>query len=137
MKRIYKKLALSVFMMGVICLKANSQNPIIQTKFTADPAPMVHNDTVFLYTGHDEDDVFGFKMHNWLLYTSTDMVNWTEHGAVASLKDFEWVPHDNGAWAAHSIARNGKFYLYCPVPGGVGIGVSVLMGRSKTPLENL
>ncbi|MDN3670403.1 glycoside hydrolase family 43 protein [Echinicola jeungdonensis] len=125
MKRICKKLTLSVLMIGAVFLTAKAQNPVIQTKFTADPAPMVHNDTVFLYTGHDEDDAFGFKMHTWLLYTSTDMVNWTEHGAVASLKDFEWVPHENGAWAAHSIERNGKFYLYCPVPGGVGIGVLV------------
>lgn len=46
----------------------NAQNPIIQTKYTADPAPMVYNDTVFLYTGHDEDDAFGFKMQDWLLY---------------------------------------------------------------------
>jgi len=99
------------------------QRPVVQTSYTADPAPMVYNDTVFLYTGHDEDDAMGFKMHNWLLYSSTDMVNWTEHGAVASLKNFEWVPYDNGAWAAQCIERNGKFYLYCPMPGGVGIGV--------------
>ena len=102
-----------------------AQNPIIQTKYTADPAPMVYNDTVFLYTGHDEDDAFGFKMQNWLLYTSTDMVNWTDHGVVASLKDFKWVPYDNGAWAPQCIERKGKFYFYCPMPGGTGIGVLV------------
>jgi beta-xylosidase len=101
------------------------QNPIIQTKYTADPAPMVYHDTVFLYTGHDEDDAFGFKMQDWLLYTSTDMVNWTDHGAVASLKNFKWVPEDNGAWALQCVERNGKFYLYCPVPNGRGIGVLV------------
>jgi len=67
----------------------------------------------------------GFKMQDWLLYSSTDMVNWREHGIVASLKDFEWVPYDNGAWAVQCIERNGKFYLYCPMPGGVGIGVLV------------
>ena len=66
-----------------------AQNPVVQTKYTADPAPMVHNDTVFLYTTHDEDDADGFKMYDWLLYSSTDMLNWTDHGAVASLKD--WV----------------------------------------------
>ena len=49
--------------------------PIIQTKYTADPAPYVHGDTVYLYTTHDEDDAEGFKMKDWLLYTSTDMVN--------------------------------------------------------------
>ena len=71
----------------------SAQNPIIQTKFTADPAPLVYHDTVFLFTGHDEDDAFGFKMKDWLLYTSTDMVNWTDHGVVASLKDFNWVKY--------------------------------------------
>ena len=101
------------------------QNPIIQTKYTADPAPMVYHDTVFLYTGHDEDDAFGFKMKDWLLYTSTDMVNWTDHGVVATLKDFKWVPEDNGAWALQCVERNGKFYLYCPMPNGRGIGVLV------------
>jgi len=109
-------------LVGGIC---NAQNPIIQTKYTADPAPMVYNDTVFLYTSHDEDDALGFKMQNWLLYTSTDMVNWTDHGVIASLKNFKWVPYDNGAWAPQCVARNGKFYLYCPMPNGVGIGVLV------------
>lgn len=101
------------------------QRPIIQTEYTADPAPLVYNDTVFLYTSHDEDDAMGFKMYDWLLYTSTDMVNWTGHGAVASLDNFDWVPYDNGAWAVQCVERNGKFYLYCPMPGGVGIGVLV------------
>jgi arabinoxylan arabinofuranohydrolase len=108
-----------------IGINCNAQNPIIQTKYTADPAPMVYNDTVFLYAGHDEDDAFGFNMKDWQLYTSTDMVNWTDHGAVASLKDFKWVTTDNGAWAPQCIHRNGKFYFYCPMPGGFGIGVLV------------
>jgi arabinoxylan arabinofuranohydrolase len=64
-------------------------------------------------------------MHDWLLYTSTDMVNWTDHGVVASLKNFKWVSTDNGAWAVQCVYRNGKFYLYCPMPSGVGIGVLV------------
>lgn len=103
-----------------------AQDPIIQTKYTADPAPMVYNDTVFLYTSHDEDDAqgYGFKMLDWQLYTSTDMVNWTDHGAVASLKDFTWRKRDNGAWALQVVERNGKFYMYCPLHGN-GIGVLV------------
>lgn len=44
--------------------EAPPQRPIIQTKYTADPAPMVYNDTVFLYTSHDEDDAMGFKMED-------------------------------------------------------------------------
>tara|TARA_B100000700_G_C14998127_1_gene834921 strand:+ start:522 stop:1835 length:1314 start_codon:yes stop_codon:yes gene_type:complete len=128
-----KAVAVLTIMMG--CTAA-AQKPIIQTKYTADPAPMVYNDTIFLYTSHDEDDAEGFKMLDWLLYTSTDMVNWTEHGAVASLKDFSWAPQDNGAWAVQCIERNGKFYLYCPMHGS-GIGVLVSdspYGPFKDPL---
>lgn len=117
-------------------LNVNAQRPIIQTKYTADPAPVVYNDTVFLYTTHDEDDAEGFKMQDWLLYTSTDMVNWTDHGVVASLKSFDWVKRDNGAWAEQVVERNGKFYMYCPIHGN-GIGVLVSnspYGPFKDPL---
>jgi arabinoxylan arabinofuranohydrolase len=128
------KNCLIVLMMlpAVIC---RAQNPIIQTRFTADPAPVVINGTVFLYTGHDEDDATGFKMFNWLLYTSTDMVNWTDRGAVASLKNFSWAPGE-GAWATQVIERNGKFYMYCPIHlKGIGVLVSDSpYGPFKDPL---
>jgi len=99
----------SVF--GSLC---NAQNPIIQTKYTADPAPMVYNDTVFLYTSHDEDDAFGFKMLNWMLYTSTDMVNWTDRGIVAGVKEpyrtFIWAD-GHSAWAL-SVLREKENFIY-------------------------
>ena len=134
-----KKLFLSglSLLLALTATTGIAQNPIIQTKYTADPAPMVYNDTVFLYTTHDEDDAEGFKMLDWLLYTSTDMVNWTDHGAVASLKSFDWVKRDNGAWAEQVIERNGKFYMYCPIHGN-GIGVLVSdspYGPFKDPLN--
>jgi len=112
---------------GSLCY---AQNPIIQTKYTADPAPMVYHDTVFLYTSHDEDDAFGFKMLNWMLYTSTDMVNWTDRGIVAGVKEpyrtFTWAD-GHSAWAPQCVSRKGKFYLYCPTiyQGKMAIGVAV------------
>ena len=116
-------------LLGVITLKA--QNPIVQTKFTADPAPLVYDGTVYLYTSHDEDmtiDNF-FTMYDWHCYSSKDMVNWTDHGAVASLKSFSWLDKTNGAWAPHCIERNNKFYLYVPIHGE---GISVLVSDSPT-----
>ena len=29
--------------------------PIVQTKYTADPSPIVIGDTLYLYTSHDDD----------------------------------------------------------------------------------
>jgi len=113
--------------LGTLCY---ADNPIIQTKYTADPAPLVYNDTVYLYTSHDEDDAEGFKMFNWLLYSSTDMVNWTDHGIVAGVREphktFKWADGFN-AWAPQCIFRNGMFYLYCPLVrnGHMDIGVAV------------
>ena len=136
MRRNQIVLSLLLAGMGTAATAQNINLPIIQTKYTADPAPYVHNDTVYLYTTHDEDGAEGFLMKDWLLYTSTDMVNWQDRGAVASLKDFKWFKGENGAWAEQVIERNGKWYMYCPIHGH-GIGVLVAdspYGPFKDPL---
>ena len=120
--------------------------PLFQTKYTADPSPLVVGDRLFLFTSHDaspedipdvnEKSSAGFFMYDWLLWSTTDMVNWTEHGAVASLKDFPWRSRENGAWAIQTVERNGKYYLYAPLHGH-GIGVLVAdspYGPFKDPL---
>ena len=105
-----------------------AQNPIIQTNYTADPAPMVWNDRLYLYTTHDADGSTWFTMDNWMLYSTNDMVNWTDHGIILSYSDFEWAKGD--AWAAQCIERNGKFYIYVPViskennRGAIGVAVA-------------
>lgn len=99
--------------------------PLVQTRFTADPAPVVFGDEVYLYTTHDNDGARGFEMFDWLLYTSKDMVNWTDRGPVASLDDFTYYDGKNGAWAEQVVTRNGKYYMYCPIHGhGIGVLVS-------------
>ncbi len=113
MKKVFRIIAAAAVVLGLFPQPVHAYNPIIQTNYTADPAPMVYNDTVYLYTSHDEDDAVGFKMNEWMCYTSSDMVNWTDHGVVASLETFEWASHS--AWAPQCVERNGKFYLYCPV----------------------
>jgi len=99
------------------CLRG--ADPIIQTSFTADPAPMLHDGVVYLYASHDEDDAPAgqgrFLMRDWKCYTSTDMVNWTDHGTVASLRTFPWAVQSNDAWAPQVVERHGKFYLYVPI----------------------
>ncbi len=113
---------------GFLALAGYSQNPIIQTIYTADPAPMVHDGTVYLYTTHDEDSTVNnfFTMNDWRCFSSTDMVNWTDHGLVLSYSDLSWSRGD--AWAGQCIYRNGKYYFYVPVNeknGGNAIGVTV------------
>lgn len=142
-----KKILFSV--LGVILLLAgcaqqqpqlptfsNTGNPLIKDKFTADPAPLVHDGTLYLYVGHDEyyegqDTARGGKEFNiteWLCYSTKDMQTWTDHGAVLKPADFQWAVGE--AWASQVIAHNGKFYYYTTVQAGVpynskAIGVAV------------
>src|SRR5687767_7761147 len=107
---------------------ARADNPIVQTIYTADPAPIVHDGRVYLYTGHDEDGSTWFTMREWRVYSSADMVNWTDHGSPMNLATFSWASAD--AWAGHVAQRNGRFYWYVPVKNratgrmAIGVGVS-------------
>ena len=147
-----KKLILSGLTVAILFIASplghlNAQTPIIQTKFTADPAPMVHKGMVYLYTTHDEDyapeGMAGFRMKEWLLYTSTDMVNWTDHGTIANLYNFKWADpavsgwggFENGAWAPQCIES-----FICIVPCRDEASVCWLpiipLALLPTPLEN-
>jgi len=109
-----KKLT-SAFFCVVISISGFAQNPIVQTYFTADPAPMVHDGKVYVYTSHDEDETVDnfFTMYDWRCYSSADMVNWTDHGTVASLKDFKWLVKTNGAWPPSRMSVTGSFiFMY-------------------------
>ena len=89
-------------------------NPIIRDKFTADPAPLVVDDTLYLYFGHDEaqrDEMF--NMREWLVYSTRDMKHWTGHGPIMKVADFKWAQKD--AWASQVIRKNGRYWFYAAV----------------------
>ncbi len=111
-----------------------SGNPLFDEPLTADPAALVYNDTVYLFTGHDEAEPGqnAFIMHKWYVFSSPDMANWTNHGSPLSVADFEWA--DRSAFAGHVTEHNGKFWWYAPMilkdstaitHEGFGIGVAV------------
>jgi len=135
-----KKLALYVSVLllaatavsDLSAVKCSADNPIVQSIYTADPAPMVYNDTLYLYTSHDEDGATYFEMRDWHCYSTTDMQNWTENGAVLKDSDFTWA-EENTAWAPQCIERNGKFYMYVPFSNASGGGRAIGVGVSDSP----
>ena len=113
-------------MVMIVALTVFADNPVIRHMYTADPSAMVYNDTFWLFTGHDEGST-GYVMNDWHIYSSTDMVNWTTHGACLAVTAFSWASKD--AWAGQCTYRNGKFYWYVPMThrtiSGKAIGVAV------------
>jgi hypothetical protein len=92
----------------------NADNPIVQTRYTADPAPMVHDGRVYVFTSHDEDTAKEFfDMRDWRLYSTDDMMNWLDHGSPMGLDTFDWVKSD--AWAGQVVERDGQFFWYVPM----------------------
>src|SRR5579863_3039204 len=117
---------------------SRADNPIVQTNYTSDPAPMVSGGAMYLITTHDENvagqpcaAVAGYTLCRWFAYSSTDMVNWTDHGTVASWTTFSWAA--DAAWAPQGIPRNGKFYLYAPLNNKSGATV-IGVGVSSSPI---
>ena len=121
------KAAVAVLGFGLVSA-AMAENPIIQTYYSPDPAPVVFGDTVCVYTGNDEGGHF-FTMHGWRVSCTTDMVNWTDKGTlILSNESFGGNAKKNGDWAAQVVRRNGKYYYYVTVEstrGGRAINVAV------------
>jgi hypothetical protein len=71
-------------------------NPIIRHTFTADPTVLVHNDTVYLYTGHDEapPGTYKYIMNKWLCFSSQNLREWSEHSVNFKATDFKWAQGD-------------------------------------------
>ena len=139
---------LKAWLVVAVCLATGSlwaQNPVICDRYTPDPAPYVHGDTLYLFVDHDEDQTVNnyFTMKDWLLYSTVDMVNWTYRGTPLTSATFSaWAKQDNDCWASQCVERNGKWYWYvtATIKGEAypGIGVAVAdhpAGPYKDPIR--
>lgn len=118
MKSNYLFLLVSIIFLSISCktkVIEYSGNPLFETPFTADASVIVHNDTLYLYTGSDEqaEGVDGFLMNQWYIFSTTDMVNWTHHGSKLSVADFDWAIAN--AFAGDVVENHGKFWWYVPL----------------------
>lgn len=98
-----------------------ARNPLITQIFTADPNAVVYGDRVYVYTSHDVDGQEDFDMVDYHVFSSTDMVNWQDHGVIIHADDLSWATN---LYAPGACSKNGKYYLYIPNSGS-GIGVAV------------
>jgi beta-xylosidase len=133
-------MGIGLLFMTSICF---SQNPLYfgSNVRTADPSGHVWADgKIYLYTSHDEECQPDFFMKDWHVFSSGDLVNWTDHGPCLSVDDLSWA--DNYAWAPDCAYKNGQYYFCFPAGTGVkdrthpenstkwmGIGIAV----SKSP----
>lgn len=114
--------------LALTAVTAFAQNPAISAMYTPDPAPYVHGDKLYLFVDHDEDDALYFKMKDWILFSTEDMVNWTYLGTPVTTATFSWARQGDRAWAAQAVEHKGKWYWYicCNTADGKdALGVAV------------
>ncbi|KAK6212385.1 hypothetical protein LQW54_005338 [Pestalotiopsis sp. IQ-011] len=99
-------------------------NPILSdgSVYSADPAPLVVNDTLYILAGRDEAAVGenNFIMNEWQMFVSSDPNpaggDWQLYSDIARPASvFAWAA-EGAAYAAQIIqGADGKFYMYAPV----------------------
>ena len=104
---------------------------------TADPSAHVWADgRLYIYASHDEECQEDFWMKDWHVFSTDDLIHWTDHGACLSVEDLSWA--DNYAWAPDCASKDGKYYFCFPAGTGhkdrvnpenstkwMGIGIAV------------
>ena len=86
----------------------------------ADPAILMENGIAYIYP------TSGYYRHTFV-YTSTDLVNWTQHGPILNFDEIEWMPDGKNCWAPGIFKKNDKYYLYYsagPKPSYIGVAVA-------------
>ena len=101
-----------------------SGNPLIWHLFAADPSAHVwpsDTNTLWIYASTDMPGTnHHATMHDYHVYSTTDMINWTDHGRALSVDDVDWAV--GYAWAIDAVYWNEKYYLiYCMIERKTGI----------------
>lgn len=122
MKTTYTEFILGLLLLGVSSL-TQAQNPFVRSIYTADPSTHVWSDgRLYVYPSHDIDPPRGCDlMDKYHVFSTDDMVNWTDHGEILGAADVAWGRSEGGfMWAPDCAYKNGTYYLYFPHPTGNG-----------------
>lgn len=108
-------------------------NPAIRNQFACDPTAIVVDDTIYLYTGHDEapPGVDDYVMRKWLVFSSQDLLNWIDHPVPLKATDFAWASGD--AYASKVIVRNNRYYWFVSVTHAQKKGKAIGVAVSESP----
>lgn len=114
------KLYFLLLMLGFSVL-LQAQNPFVRNIYTADPSAHVWNDgRLYVYPSHDIAPPQGCDlMDRYHVFSTDDMVNWTDHGEILGAADVDWGRAEGGfMWAPDCAFKDGTYYFYFPHPSG-------------------
>ncbi|WP_200935428.1 family 43 glycosylhydrolase [Aeromicrobium sp. Root344] len=89
--------------------------------YNADPNIVRFGDIYYIYA--TTDGIAGWGSSKFKVWSSKNLVDWTEHGTILDLgPDISWA--DSNAWAPTATEKDGKFYFYFSAQQNIGVAVS-------------
>ncbi len=94
-------------------------NPLVRHISSTDPDVHVWDGVVWMYCSQDHPKLEGDKgnydhMDGYHVFSSPDLIHWTDHGEVMHSQDIAWSK-GGWLWAPGAARKDGKYYLYYPV----------------------
>ena len=113
-------------------------NPFIRHMYTADPSAHVWEDgRLYVYASQDIAPPRGCDlMDKYHVFSTDDMVSWTDHGEILRASDVPWGRPEGGfMWAPDCAYKDGTYYFYFPHPSGTAWNKTWKVGiaTSKKP----
>lgn len=117
---------MKTFLASLLLLaSASHAQTLLSPNFSADPSPHVFQGKYYVYATDDQNNSGKYwDSTSWRVLTSSDLIQWRDHGPVLPANIFKWASADAKAWAPEALEYKGKYYFFAPV-GGKQIGVAV------------
>jgi beta-xylosidase len=113
-------LALSIAVPSLAPARAATDNNPVLPGYNADPQIAVFNHTFYIYPS--TDGIANWAATSFKVWSSTDMIHWTDHGVILNLANVSWC-HQH-AWSP-SIAKKGStYYFYFTACSEIGVATS-------------
>ncbi|MBQ2209410.1 MAG: family 43 glycosylhydrolase [Prevotella sp.] len=133
-------LLLTIGILSIAGVRVAAQNPVIGGQFAADPTARVFEGKMYVFPSHDIPAPEGqrqdwFCMEDYHVFSSEDLVNWTDHGVIVAQDKVPWVKPDSYAmWAPDCVYKDGTYYFYFPAaPANAERGFAVGVATAERP----
>ncbi len=101
---------------GTVLAGERATNPFIKHMFTADASAHVWEDgRLYVYPSTDIEGKGYRSMDGYHVFSTDDMLHWTDHGEILHSRDVEWgTPKGGNMWAPDCVYKDGTYYFVFP-----------------------
>lgn len=134
-----KQLIIAFIISSVASLQAQERasNPFVKHMFTADPSAHVWEDgRLYVYPSTDIKGKGYRAMDGYHIFSTDDMITWTDHGEVLHSRDVPWSGGPGAMWAPDCVFRDGIYYYYFPHHNNKGKEWEIGVATSTKPASD-